>query len=449
MIDKKLSERVDEYIASHRDEIIDNLRALVEIPSIRGEELPDAPFGIESDRALVKSMDMFSENGFESRIAKSRKYGIAEFGQGEKTLGLFGHCDVVTADGEWLYGEPFKLTERDGFLVGRGCNDDKSGILEMLYAAKMIKELDIPIKNRLLFFVGACEEDGMDDIADFEVNEEMPDVSLVPDGEYPYYCAEKSLTRLMLESCTPFENIKDINGGKCYNVILSDVDVTYVDGSEVAVSGISGHAGRPEGSINAFVKYVESALTDSRPSDSDKEILKAAYDILADYYGGGLDIALDDPFWGRNTCVNGMVSVNNGKLCISLDMRYNPVTSTEELMEKIHKRIDGKWNITESIFKPGYRNDEESKIALTLRNVYSALSGNECDCGIMTAGGTYSKYLRNSFPVGTVMPHPELNHGFKPGHGGVHAPDETMSEIGFLEAIKTLLFSITEIDKIL
>ena len=85
----------------------------------------------------------------------------------------------------------------------------------------------------------------------------------------------------------------------------------------------------------------------------------------------------------------------------------------------------------------------------TIRNVYSSLSGIECECGIKTAGGTYSKFLNNSFSIGTVMPHPELKHGFKNGHGAVHAPDEAMREKGFLESIKTLLVMILEIDKIL
>ena len=449
MIDKILSKRVDEYIASHRDDIINELRMLVEIPSIRGEELPDAPYGKESDEALEKSIDLFSDSGFKSRIDDSRKYGIAEFGKGEKTLGLFAHADVVAADGEWLYGEPFKLTERNGFLIGRGCNDDKSGILEILYAAKMIKEFDIPLNNKLLFFVGANEEDGMDDIEAFVENEPMPDVSLVSDGEYPYYCAEKSRARLMLESCIPFENINNINGGQCYNVILSDVDVTYTDGTREKVRGISGHAGKPEDSVNAFVKYIESALGDKRLSDTDKEILADAYDILNDCYGSGLGISLDDLFWEKNTSINGIVSTNEGKLQMSLDIRFNPVTSNEELMEIITKRLNGKWKITETSLVTGYKNDENSKVAVVLREVYSALSGNECDCGIMTAGGTYSKYLKNSFPIGTVMPHPELNHGFELGHGGCHGPDETMSEIGFLEAIKALFFTILELDSIM
>ena len=449
MINKELLNQIDNYINFHRDEIINDLRELVEIPSVRGGELPDAPYGEQCKLALDKSLELFERNGFKGRVAKSKKYIVAETEQKGKTLGLFGHCDVVAADGEWLYGEPFKLTERDGFLVGRGCNDDKSGIIQMLYAAKMIKELNIPINNKLLFFVGACEEDGMDDIADYVKNETMPDLSIVPDGEYPYYSAEKSRARIMLESCVPFEKIKNIQGGKCYNVILSNVNIEYNDGNKFEVTGTGGHAGHPEGSENALVKYIESSFKDDRISISDKEILKDVHNMLNDCYGSGLGIAQTDDFWGKLTCANGIVRVKDGKLQISLDIRYGQTVSGEDIQETIQERLKGRWKVVDSAFSTGYIIDEKSQTATIIRDVYASLSGRECDCGIKTAGGTYSKFLNNSFSIGTVMPHPELKHGFKSGHGGVHAPDEAMSEKGFLESIKMLLAIILDFDKIL
>ena len=449
MINEELLKQIDNYINTHRDEIINDLRELVEIPSVRDCQQPDAPYGEHCNTALKKSLELFEENGFDGRFANSKKYVVAETKNKGKTLGLFGHCDVVAADGEWLYGEPFKLTERDGFLVGRGCNDDKSGIIQMLYSAKMIKELNIPMNNKLLFFVGACEETGMDDIADYVKNETIPDFSIVPDGEYPYYSAEKSRTRIMLESCIPFENIKNIQGGECYNVILSNVNIEYNDGSKFKITGTGGHAGHPEGSENALVKYIETASNDDRISISDKEILKDVHNMLNDCYGSGLGIAQTDDFCGKLTCANGIVRVNEGKLQFSLDIRCGQTISGEEIIATIQNRLKEKWKVIESSFLTGYMIDENSEAATILRNVYSSLSGIECERGIKTTGGTYSRFLNNSFSVGTVMPHPELKHGFKNGHGAVHAPDEAMSEKGFLESIKTLLVMILEIDKIL
>ena len=52
-------------------------------------------------------------------------------------------------------------------------------VLLTLIGGKMIKEFNIPMNNKLLFFVGACEEDGMDDIADYVKNETIPDLSIV------------------------------------------------------------------------------------------------------------------------------------------------------------------------------------------------------------------------------------------------------------------------------
>ncbi|MBQ6907637.1 MAG: M20/M25/M40 family metallo-hydrolase, partial [Clostridia bacterium] len=415
VLNEKQLEMVDQYIANNRNEIIKSLRELVEIPSVRGDATPEAPYGTESLKALIKSLELCKESGYYVRIAKSKKYGVAESRLGVKNIGIFAHCDVVAADGEWLYGEPFKLTESGGFLIGRGCNDDKSGIIQMLYAAKIIDALKLPMKHGLILFIGANEEDGMDDIADFVSNEKMPDASIVVDGEYPYYVSEKSRLILMLESAKEFDNIINLSGGKCYNVILDRLNIEYSDGSKTIEHGRSGHAGYPKNSESALTSFARNADTNEKLSETDKQILREIFAFLSDYKGLGLGIAYTDDYFGELTVANGIVRTADKKLQISLDIRHAGTISGEQLLEKIQKKVGSSWKIIEHSISNGYKIDETSTIATALREAYGELSETGTIIGKKASGGTYSKYLKNSFSIGTVMPHSELKHNFAEG----------------------------------
>ena len=53
--------KAEEYIFSHKDDIINDLFTLCRIPSVQGEPGPDAPFGAEPKNALIAAEKLFSE----------------------------------------------------------------------------------------------------------------------------------------------------------------------------------------------------------------------------------------------------------------------------------------------------------------------------------------------------------------------------------------------------
>ena len=441
--------KIDVFISKNKEQIIEDLRKLVVIPSVRTDALPHAPYGKACADALYKSVELFEENGFPGRVDKSVKYAVSTYQRGEKTIGLFAHCDVVPADGEWLYGEPFELTHRDGFLIGRGSNDDKSGIIQMLYAAKIIKELGLPLKSSLLFFIGACEEDGMEDMIEFKKNEPIPDVSLIPDGVYPYICAEKSRITLLLESNQTLENITQISGGTTYNVILEKLNLEYTDGNLETVRGISGHAANPDGSDNALIKFARDAQSNSHLSKKDKELFYNISCLFEDNYGTGFGIYNDDEFFGKLTCANGIVSTNSGKLRISLDIRHSPSVAGDKIISAIRHKTGDMWKIIDSHTSTGYIIPDSNPYAIAIKNAYRKLSGIQDAEPIKANGGTYSKHLVNSFSIGTDMYAHSPKFNFPEGHGSEHSPDEAISIDGFFESIKTLIIFILELDLLL
>lgn len=52
------SERIHHYEVAHREEIVNTLKELVKIPSVRGKAEFNAPFGTECAKALELTMQM-------------------------------------------------------------------------------------------------------------------------------------------------------------------------------------------------------------------------------------------------------------------------------------------------------------------------------------------------------------------------------------------------------
>jgi acetylornithine deacetylase len=93
--------------------------------------------------------DELARLGVTSRLswdADRRKANLfATLGEGRAPgIVLSGHTDVVPVDGQDWYSDPFKVTERDGKLFGRGTADMKGYIASALAAAPAILQANLP-----------------------------------------------------------------------------------------------------------------------------------------------------------------------------------------------------------------------------------------------------------------------------------------------------------------
>lgn len=78
-----------------------------------------------------------------------------------KGIGFLGHMDVVSAyKNDWVL-DPFTLTEKDGYFMGRGTADNKAGVVGILATfIKLKKEGYVPNRDLYIVFTGD-EETGM------------------------------------------------------------------------------------------------------------------------------------------------------------------------------------------------------------------------------------------------------------------------------------------------
>ena len=331
--------KVREYIASKRGEIVESLITLAKIPSVRGAALSGAPFGTACREALEAAARLYEKAGFEPEISAAGDYLTAAVGNGGKTIGLFAHADVVPANGEWLLTGPFDPVEREGFLIGRGVCDDKSGIISSLFAARAVKELEIPFRCRLLLFCGSNEESGMADILSFAKENKTPDISLVPDAGFPVYRGEKSILRFWAVSREK-TTLAGFDGGDAFNVVLSEASARLASGESLTERGIPKHAALPEGSVNAAKLLCGRLLSLGTLSPADAGILSFAERLLGDCYGGGFGIESTDPDFGRLTIANGMARLRGGRIALSFDARFGTSVNSDRLEAKLRRFLD-------------------------------------------------------------------------------------------------------------
>lgn len=78
--------------------------------------------------------------------------------RGKPTVLVYGHYDVQPADENEWKTPPFKLTQSDGNLWGRGSTDDKGPILAWLWAIEIYRELNVELPVNLKICFEGMEE---------------------------------------------------------------------------------------------------------------------------------------------------------------------------------------------------------------------------------------------------------------------------------------------------
>lgn len=451
---------VKDYMLSHSEEIVRDLFRLVRIPSVRGDAEEGAPFGRACRDALDEAVALFRENGFEASLSSDFTYGLASYGEGSPTLALFGHTDVVPVGDDWEHTAPFEPIRIGDCLIGRGVEDNKAGVIHSLYIFKAFRDLALPLCGRLLAFLGSAEETGMEDIESFCKNEPMPELSIVPDNEYPICLGEKGILHLLAESETPFTDVLRFEGGRAFNVVLDkctaalafradllaelesvtslreDVSLS-ADGKEIVLSakGLTSHACMPDGSINAAWILAELLSSLKTLSDADRSVFATLAGMLKTVHGEAFDVACDDPYFGKVSSANGIAKMREGHLQFSLDIRYGSASDGKELESKVRSTIEsGGFSIVFLSNDEGFRIDENAPASRGMLEVYSALSGAETK-PFYSGGGTYARHLKNAYSIGVSVPYIKKQMTFSPGHGEIHQSDEAVSLAALLESL--------------
>ncbi|HPS64572.1 MAG TPA: YgeY family selenium metabolism-linked hydrolase [Ignavibacteria bacterium] len=105
---------------------------------------------------------------------------IGRIGNGKKVIAFDAHIDTVYPGDMSLWSfDPFSPKIEDGKIWGRGTVDQKGGMASMVYAAKIIKELNLN-KDYTIYFTGTVMEEDCDGLCwQYIINEDKIKPELV------------------------------------------------------------------------------------------------------------------------------------------------------------------------------------------------------------------------------------------------------------------------------
>ncbi len=475
MINRNIDKLFEEWVCLNKDRILASWIELAKIPSITSDKAPGAPFGVDCARALNYAASLFNSDKISSTVYNEDGYALAFYGNGDKTIGLFCHSDVVPVGEGWLFTEPFNPVIKEGSLIGRGVEDNKSGIIASLCVMEFLRDNGIDLNSRIEAFIGSDEECGMKDMDNYLKKQKIPDISFVPDADFPCSTGEKGIYHFWAKSKNSFSQIKDISAGEAFNIVLDNITVkieycekllaelrekaynsfeiaSEADEIILKAKGVSKHASIPEGSVNAALLAFRLLSGCENLCENDRKILDGASTALSCYYGNGLNISHDDINFGKLTCVNGMVKTEDGCLMLSFDVRYGDTLDSAVLEKNADNALENLgFGVTYKNNSPGFAIDKNSEIPRMLEEIYEEITSVPLK-SVLMSGGTYARRLKNAFSIGTSVILPDRKTPLMQmpdGHGGPHQRDERIDIEGFFAAVRILLHYIIETDKLL
>jgi len=154
-----VAKSIYDWLASHTDEMLHTLEALVRIESPTPD--PDA-----QHRVFGLLTALLDDLGYDSiRLAGKHSGGVLFSRPQNRVRGapcqiLIGHADTV-----WGHGtlEEIPFSVEDGIVRGPGTYDMKGGLVQMLFALRALKELGLEPEVTPTVFINSDEEVGSTD----------------------------------------------------------------------------------------------------------------------------------------------------------------------------------------------------------------------------------------------------------------------------------------------
>lgn len=466
MVSKETESRIDRFIAENRQNIVNDIAALVNIKSISTKsDDPNAPFGEGCHRVLDKALEMCEGMGFETRNYDYYA-GSAVYGSAEKEIAILGHLDVVPEGEGWSH-DPYDMIEKDGYIYGRGVSDDKGPTVLGLYALKCMKEFGIRPNYTFRLVMGCSEETGMGDLPHYLEAEKMPAFAFTPDADFPVCIGEKGQLGVVIELPVDGKVITGFEGGTVGNAVcasatavlkgISEAELGNYDKNRYSVQeteggirltavGKTAHAAKPEGSINATKLLCELIATLPQLSLAEKKAMEAVAEVLKDCHGAGIGVEVEDEPSGKLTHINGVDAMENGNLQLKLDIRYPVTLKGSDLFPRIEKHIAtiGGKAILRNDSEPCYKAADTMEIK-TLLAAYDHVTG-EKGVPYTIGGGTYARHFDNAVAFGPHfhgMPNP-----CGEGRGEEHMPDECNSVDYMMKALKIYILTLIGLNEL-
>jgi succinyl-diaminopimelate desuccinylase len=448
-------DRIDEY----RGEMIRTLQELIAIPSVRGHEEKNMPFGRAVDDALKYMLRLGEEAGFlthnEDNWGGHIDYRVPVEGDREseaKTLGILVHLDVVPEGSDWdypPYGGVLVETPEGQRIYGRGTMDDKGPTIAAFYAMKALKDEGFLPQKNIRMILGLDEETSWDGMKQYLEKVSAPDFSFTPDADFPVIHGEMGILvfELVLK-LNPSEKgrteglrLRSIDGGTAANSVADVAGATIMSSDydhvkkkllefkartgydiksigrgkslRIQATGRAAHGATPWNGENA-ISILMMFLGELSFLEEDRMDFIQFYNekIGFQFHGQSLNCGFSDDLSGKLILNVGMIHMDDEIAKLTINIRYPITLDQERVYEGIMPLVDEygmgivKLNNKAPIFVP-----VEDPLVQTLLKVYRKHTGDMESKPMVIGGGTYARAVPGAVAYGAKFPGaPEVQH---------------------------------------
>ncbi|MBO6138029.1 MAG: YgeY family selenium metabolism-linked hydrolase [Lachnospiraceae bacterium] len=286
-----------------RDDMSAFLRAMIKCPSESCEEK-------EVVECIKAEMEKLS---FDKVEIDGLGNIIGWMGEGDKVIAIDSHVDTVGIGNRdnWEH-DPYEGYETDDIIYGRGGSDQEGGLASAIYAARIMKDMDLIPKGYRLMIVGSVQEEDCDGMC------------------WQYIVNKDKIRPEFVISTEPTD-------GGIYRGQRGRMEI------RVDVKGISCHGSAPERGDNAIYKMADiisdiRALNNNGCDDSTQ--IRGLVKMLDPKYNP--DHYEDARFLGRGTCTVSQIYFTSPSRCavadscsISVDRRMTAGETFESCLEEV------------------------------------------------------------------------------------------------------------------
>lgn len=425
-----------------KERLINEIAELIRIPSVSSDRI-----GICN--ALNYVLDLGRELGFKTETFAEGRVGVIEWGEGQETLGILVHVDVVPPGSldKW-HTDPFEPVVKNGKIIGLGAMDDKGMVMTCLFAMKAVADkaaaAGIIPKKKVQLIIGTQEEAEWDDMYEYVKTRSLPDYGFTPDGEFPYANIEKGILDIDMVFDISRDRIVSIEAGTVPNAIPAFAKAVLADGRIIRANGKACHSCDPTKGDNAVFNLLDSLRKEGIEKSKSMEVLLLLEEYFKDCYGSKLDIYCDSEYYmgewvHRNVFSPTLVRTKGNQLHVMVDVRYPFGTEPEEIvrcLDDLARSIGGKAEVSEvmpAVFVP-----HDKPFLKAFNEAYNRYSGAPAVKSI-AMGGSYAKLMPGIVSWGPIFPgEQDLCH--EPNEAISIETVEKCFSI-YRDAIETILFS--------
>lgn len=454
-------EQIDAWVDAHAGQMLEDLKALVRIASVKGEPKEGMPFGEMPAKAAAAMQELMERAGL--RTTNYENYCVAGDldAEGEKALDILTHLDVVPVSDSWTKTRPFEPLIEGDRIYGRGTSDDKGPAVAALYAVRCIRELGPGLKRGVRLLCGCDEESGSDDLAYYYSKEQEALYTFSPDADYPLINVEKGRLEKSFRGQgteagdtagrTPGGvHVRFLQAGDTMNIVpglgtmtLSGVSEEMLrravnqlqesfpddwvklaeagggiswegreDAYTLTFSGISSHAAHPMGGVSSLTMMLEF-LKHLDLSDAPGENLLLRIGKLwphGDYDGKSLGIDCEDQESGPLTMSLDILRYEVSEDDLSyrvegtFDCRAPLCCNDQNLTKKVRDALTAAGlEMEEGAMLPGHYVSPDSELVQKLLESYELYFGKK-GTPLSTGGGTYVHELERGVAFGCAVP---------------------------------------------